>query len=460
MNNIITKILFHNLEISLVLKKPLLIYVTKITPRLEYSVRLIFEQILGLEIRVVDDTAEFRDEDQPRINYSSQRIGTEPFVKADTLLFNTDVVISPPDATEDDGITGFFPVSGDSLMRFDPLASVFYTVTRMEEYTSGERDIHGRFPAKKSILYQLGILGEPIVNRWALLLFKKLRDFYPYLELPAKAFSVRVAIDIDNAWAYRGKGWMRTSGSILRDIIHGKWSSVSGRLAVLTGRKSDPYDTYDYLFKTLEGKRDQVLFFLHVGNYGRFDRPVSWKKSVYRQLIREVAMHFRVGIHPSYLSSSEGGNHRVMTEKERLSKIIGSEITCSRQHYLRLNIPETYRTLIQSGITEDYSMGYAEITGFRAGICTPFRFYDLTEEKETSLTVYPVPVMDVTLRNYMGLSAEEASMTMANLMQEIQNAGGVLVVSWHNESLTNEDEWKDYRIVFEQVLTGDAHDKI
>lgn len=442
------------------MKKPILIYAAKITPRLEYTVRLIFEQILGQEIRMVDDTTEFRHGDQPWINYSSKRIGTEPFIKADPLLFSAGVVIAPPDSADDEGITGFFPVSGDSLMRYDPLASVFYTVTRMEEYTPGERDIHGRFQAKDSILYLHGLLGKPVVNQWAMHLFKKLRDLYPSLELPARAFSVSVAIDIDNAWAYRGKGWMRTSGSIFRDMIHGKWSSVSGRLAVLTGRKRDPYDTYAYLFKTLEEMRGQVLFFFHVGNYGRYDRPVSWKNRVYRQLIREVAMHFRVGIHPSYLSSSEGSNRRVMTEKGRLSKIIGSEITSSRQHYLRLNIPETYRALIQSGITEDYSMGYAEITGFRAGICTPFRFYDLEEDKETTLTIYPVPVMDVTLRNYMGLSAEDALQTVANLRQEIQNAGGMLVVSWHNESVTNEGEWADYRIVFEQALTGNAHDKI
>lgn len=442
------------------MKKPLFIYAAKITPRLEYTVGLIFGQILRLEFRIVDDPAELRAGDQPWINYSFQRFGNEPFIKADPLLFSDKVVIPPPGAAEDEGETGFFPVSGDSLMRFDPLASVFYTVTRMEEYMPGDRDHHGRFRAKNSILYRTGMLGKPVVNLWALLLFKKLKDIFPFLELPEKAFSVRITIDIDNAWAYREKGWVRSAGSFLRDTAGRKWSSVADRFAVMTGRKTDPYDTYDYLFKMLGGRGEQVLFFFHLGNYGRYDRPVSWKNPAYRQLIRKVATLFHVGIHPSYLSSSEGGIRRIRIEKERLEQISGSHITSSRQHYLRLNLPETYRHLIHSGITEDYSMGYAEITGFRAGICTPFRFYDLKEEKETPLIVYPVPVMDVTLKNYMGLSAEDAIRTIENLKQATQNAGGILVVSWHNESVTNEGEWADYRGVFEQVITVDSNGEI
>jgi hypothetical protein len=457
--NIYRQIQFHSLEIPLPLKKPFLIYATKITPRLEYTVRLIFGQILGQEVRIVDDTVDLLGDELPWFNYSSQRFGSEPFIKADSLLFNDEVIMSPPDSAEDEGVTGFFPVSGDCLMRFDPLASAFYLVTRMEEYASGERDNHGRFQAKNSILHRAGLLGKPVVNLWALLLFKKLKDFYPFPELPEKAFSVRITIDVDNAWAYRGKGWIRTAGSILRDIGSRKWTSVTDRFAVMAGLKPDPYDTYAYLFKTLEGRREQVLFFFHVGNYGRYDRPVFWKNAAYKQLVREVASLFRVGIHPSYLSASEGDNRRVMMEKGRLEQITGSPITCSRQHYLRLDIPDTYRKLIHSGITEDYSMGYAEITGFRAGICTPFRFYDLKEEMETSLTVYPVPVMDVTLRNYMGLKAEDAAQTITKLRQEIQNAGGTLVVSWHNESVTDEGEWANYRSVFEQVITGNANDE-
>lgn len=448
------QIQFHSLEIPLPLKKALLIYATKITPRLEYTVRLVFTQILKQEVRIVHDVDEFQREDYPLLNYSAGRLGGEPFIKADPLLFQSHEVIPPPGSAEDEGLTGFFPVQGDSLMTFDPLASVFYTVTRMEEYAPGERDLHGRFQARNSILYQHGLLRKPVVNLWALLLFRKLKEIYPFLELPEKTFSERIAIDIDNAWAYREKGWARTSGSILRDIIHRNWSPVAGRIAVLTGRKQDPYDTYPYLFETLEHRCEQVLFFFHLGDYGRYDRPVSWKSETYRKLIREVASIFRVGIHPSYLSSSEGDHRRVMIEKDRLEQITGLQVTCSRQHYLRLDIPDTYRNLIRAGICEDYSMEYAETAGFRAGICNPFRFYDLKEDKETSLTVYPVPAMDVTLKNYMGLSPGEAIRTIGDLRQEIQNVGGILVAGWHNESLQNEGEWLHYRGVFEEFLKG------
>ena len=75
-----------------------------------------------------------------------------------------------------------------------------------------------------------------------------------------------------------------------------------------------------------------------------------------------------------------------------------TRVTKSRQHFLAFELPTTYLKLIQSGILEDYSMGYASHLGFRAGICSPFRFYNLLEEKETDLVVYPFQVMDVTLQ--------------------------------------------------------------
>ena len=64
-------------------------------------------------------------------------------------------------------------------------------------------------------------------------------------------------------------------------------------------------------------------------------------------------------------------------EKMRLENIINTPVTFSRQHFLRLSIPETYQNLIDLDIEEDYTMGYAKYAGFRASTCTPFYFFDL-----------------------------------------------------------------------------------
>jgi len=76
---------------------------------------------------------------------------------------------------------------------------------------------------------------------------------------------------------------------------------------------------------------------------------------------------------------------------------------------LRLNLPDTYRNLIDEDITDDYSMGYAALPGFRAGICSPYNFYDLDIEVETKLRVHPFMVMDGTLKDYMKLTPTDAN---------------------------------------------------
>jgi hypothetical protein len=52
-------------------------------------------------------------------------------------------------------------------------------------------------------------------------------------------------------------------------------------------------------------------------------------------------------------------------------------------------LPETFRHLLDTGIQEDFSMGYGSINGFRASVASPFYWYDLEKEQTTYLLLYP-----------------------------------------------------------------------
>ncbi|MBK6903035.1 MAG: polysaccharide deacetylase family protein [Saprospirales bacterium] len=121
-------------------------------------------------------------------------------------------------------------------------------------------------------------------------------------------------------------------------------------------------------------------------------------------------------------------------EKERLEGICGQQIRKSRQHFLRLRLPESFRALLEADLTEDYSMGYADAIGFRAGTSVPFRWYDLAGENATGLLVVPFQVMDITLKKYMGLSPEEATKRMLDLVNVVRRTGGTFCCIWHNSS--------------------------
>ena len=176
----------------------------------------------------------------------------------------------------------------------------------------------------------------------------------------------------------------------------------------------------------------------------------SWKNDMYRGLIESICSKYKTGLHPSYFAAD---NYALLkSEMGRLSSILGREITISRFHFLRLKIPVSYKILLKAGILEDYTMGFPEEPGFRAGIARPFMFYDLSEEKQTGLRIVPLQVMDSTLYQYRRLDARSGEEVIMNLIAETRKAGGLFVSLWHNTSLIENPEWEDWRKLFEKML--------
>ena len=140
-------------------------------------------------------------------------------------------------------------------------------------------------------------------------------------------------------------------------------------------------------------------------------------------------------------------------EKKRLEEIIGKEVIKSRQHFLMLKFPETYRNLLKAGIKEDYTMGYADDIGFRASIATPFPWFDLMENAPTDLMIHPFQVMDGTLNFlYLGLSKEEALSQTKTMIKTTQKARGTFCLLWHNSTLSDLDEWNGWFDLYEKIL--------
>jgi hypothetical protein len=121
-----------------------------------------------------------------------------------------------------------------------------------------------------------------------------------------------------------------------------------------------------------------------------------------------------------------------------------------------LKFPDTYRHLIERDITDDYSMGYANEIGFRAGICTPFNFYDLDLEAETGLRVHPFAIMDATLNLYMKLNPEEAVHRCLSILESVKAVGGEFCILWHNETLSDEKQWSGWKVVYEKIVAAAA----
>ena len=184
---------------------------------------------------------------------------------------------------------------------------------------------------------------------------------------------------MDNAWAYLNKGALRASGALAKAGMQLKLSEIGDRVKVLSSGKNDPYDTYAYLKKVQDDKGIESIYFFLLGDRGEFDKNVPHTSKELHRMINEISAYAKIGIHPSY--GSYLNPKQLEKEIERLNSITDNEVSLSRKHFLKLNIPETYRNLEKAGITNDYSMGYADNVGFRASICTPYIFFDVLQNK-------------------------------------------------------------------------------
>lgn len=427
----------------------ILIHTHKITPRINYTMDFVFRQVLNTSFKVTENIGEFKSFNGAKINYSHDEIQEGIFIKPTELLFENEISEKQIFVTQWDSLKIFFQTNDDSALPFDIFAAIFYLIVRYEEYLPFHADMHGRFEAKESLAYKNNFLQDPIVDQWIYAFADIIKEKYPDTQFNKRKFRYISTIDIDNAYAFLFKGISRTLGATLRSLINLDLEDNIRRYRTLAGKR-DPYDTYDIFFDIHQKYGIKPIWFFLVGNSGKFDKNVSVDKSAYQELIKNIASKFEVGLHPSYKTGKK--YHLLKEEIKNLESIIGREVRKSRQHYLKLHFNHTYNNLLKAGVHEDFTMGYATDIGFRAGTCTPFNFYDLENETETDLTIYPFQIMDITLNKQKSLNTTGAISSIEHMIEKIKKVDGTFISIWHNEALSDHGHWKGWETVYREML--------
>lgn len=427
-----------------------LVYTHKITNRNRYIFRLFLKEHLGLEIELTDQPEKLKAWIGPKLSYAQAPVADELFFFNRNLLFETGIKEQNLSVFNWEHHKVFFATGKSSALPFDPFACAFYLVSRYEEYLPHIRDRLDRFDAHSSLAWEHGFLEVPVVNHWILLVANLLQNRYPGLQIKPRKYTFTPTIDIDNAYAYRLKGVMRSTGGYARALVHFDVNDFRKRTRVLLKLEKDPYDTYDYQLAVQKKYGFKPIYFFLLGDYGVNDKNISPQSRKFHELIRSLADYSEVGIHPSFGSNTDSA--KLPVEISRLKNIVHGDITKSRQHFLMMKFPDTYRNLAERDITDDYSMGFANETGFRAGICTPFNFYDLDNESESNLKIHPFAVMDATLNLYMKLNPDEAIARTKKITAAVREVNGDMMMIWHNETLSEEKQWQGWRKVYEAVI--------
>ena len=429
----------------------LLILSISIPNRFRFIADLMMRQMLGLEVRHTTSREEFTAYDGPKISYAGEPIADGLFIAAAGLLFETAITPQKVTCSMIDGVHVLFETDNPlSAFRFDPFAAAFYLVSRYEEYHPHMKDNFGRYPATESIAWKGKFLDIPIIHQWADIVEASLRERYPALKFRHPQYHFVPTIDIDHAWCYKGRTLVRTLGGFSRSVLHGNLHEIACRFKTLAGMAPDPYDTYSFIDRVHQPHANFPLFFILFADYGRNDNNVRVTSKNFHSLLRKLDHHGKVGIHPSLASGTDV--LKLEHEYKGLCEALFRNVTISRQHFLKLSMPGTFRSLIQIGITDDYSMGYASHTGFRAGIAIPFHFFDLSKDETTGLVIHPVSLMDVTMKDYLRLNKVETLDKIRNVIQTIRSVNGEFVSLWHNESLTGAGHWEGSSAIYEEMV--------
>jgi hypothetical protein len=421
----------------------ILIYAHTSPPRLQYICRFIFKEQLGMAYSLTVDAEGFKAHDGPKINYSDLAAEGHSFTLAPhPLLFEKDIQPQQADCFEANGNKAFFKTE-HSDFPFDIFAASFYLVSRYEEYLPHELDMYGRYAHEQSLAYREGFLNIPLVNYWIQDLSNALLNKFPSLKIQTPVFTYQPTYDIDMAWSYKSKGLLRNIGGFI------KQPSLQ-RLGVLAGVAKDPFDSYDFM-DTLHRENDlkPVYFFLVATSPGIYDKNISPYAHRMWQLMKRHAKQYTIGLHPSWKSYQHP--NLLKREKKVLETAADIPVTRSRQHYIKFSFPDTFEALLQNGITDDYSMGYGSINGFRASVASSFNWYNIKTETITALRLHPFCFMDANSFYEQTLDARQALEELVFYLDECKKINGTLISIFHNNFLgtgTEFEGWKEMYIEF------------
>ena len=333
-------------------------------------------------------------------------------------------------------------------MPFDFFAASFYLITRYEEYLPHTKDYLGRYEPTNSIAYQHHFLQLPLIQLWRNKLFQKIG--YPLNDLKSN-FSFIPTYDIDIAYSYRYHTVARNVGGFFKDLIKADSIAVIERLQVLEGVQQDPYDIYEWLNLLHESLQlKPIYFFLIAAKRKGLDKNISPANKSMQHLMKQHAAQYTVGVHPSIQSNTDSAllNNEIKT----LAAIINKNITASRNHYINIQFPQSFERLIKAGITDDYSMGYPTLNGFRASYAKSFRWFNLNTNLPTQLMIHPFCYMDATAIFHERITPQKAAVDLQYYFDTVKSVGGECITNFHNNCLTTQESFKEWRELYADFL--------
>ena len=409
----------------------LLVYTQKITPRITYAFKHICTQILGVPVSFTSKIEEFVAHEGMKISYGKQSLANEVFIQNVDLLLEQGISDLEVKVQSWEEVPCFFAVGEASSIPFDIFAASFYLLSRYEEYLPHVKDEEGRFQASESLAFQEGFLDVAVIDVWAQKFRKVLKNKFPSYSFPQREFSTETIVAVTEAFCYKKKGIIRVLLGLLLDLFRFKPKYVLHRFQVMVKVRKDPYDIYTKVIQFLKKYRVSMKFMFQVSDFSTHDRNINYNRLELQSLVKSVADYVEVGLQPGYYANQKF--NVLKEEKKRLESILKRPVKSAINNHYNLLLPDTYNHMVELEFQNDYSMGYPEALGLRAGTCTPFLFYDLNFEITTPLLIHPYAINSEAFEK---MKESEIEYKVLEIKRQISMVNGKLISVFTNKDFS------------------------
>jgi hypothetical protein len=288
----------------------------------------------------------------------------------------------------------------------DIISAAFYLLSGWQEYFSGERDQHGRFPYAASVQKKYGFVALPVVNYYFDVLRTAIEQVSGQtLQLrrwgPQQAeFAAFISHDVDNLYS----AWKAPAKAALQQRQVGHF----GKLLWQHLTQADAWDNLEAVAAQVAQYGGRSTFFM-LGAKGKAangtpnaDYHLSGQLSRLRHL---GVQGFEINLHGSIGTAADA--IRLEAEMENALQYEGNGL---RFHYLSWEPRHTPTAVdVSACFGYDTTLGFAEHFGFRHSYCQPFYPFNFERSEATDFLEIPLNVMDATLHhpNYLQLAPSE-----------------------------------------------------
>lgn len=421
-----------------------------ISGRLLYAADFIFNNVLNIDYSL--DISQDKDTRYHIVYGCSRGVKSALYIPCDSLMFETELrVVRPAGQGEGEAFRMFG--HDNRGWGYDLFAMTFYFLSRYEEYYEKEYDTYGRISVKNLDPVRHQFVDIPLLDILIRSLANELKKRFPALEFRKSGYEVLPGIDIDFMYLFRHRNVGQKLISFSRSVLKNELGKGKDFLKSIFREMQDPYAGFsDWLPSLKENPCIKNVFILSSLRKSDVDLNLHPRHPLFRLWLEQIKgiPDLYIGWHPSVRAGAD--RYKLAEEKAVLEEIVGSKIEKSRQHFVSMKLPDTYRSLLALGIREEHSMGFNNISGFRASTAYPFYWYDVQEEKKTDLKVYPFIFMDVQLKGYMELNRQQAIENIRRYKAQLIQTGGVLSFIWHNSSFYKHGGWEGWAEVYEFLL--------